>query len=550
MEDVMTMHSGRRLVALICLLLLFAGLGGTVRAQAIHEGKVTGTVASVDGAGIPGATVEISSPALMGGRRSATTSARGTYVLLNLPPGRYTVGASMSGFKNIQRENIEVTSAAAVTLDFTLPVGAVTETVTVRAEGPVVDPKPSTIDSRIDRDLLDKLPTSRDAFYDLALPTPGMFEGSGAPSQSTEFQSPPAYGSATNENVFLINGVDATNPRAGSFGSVVNVTDDAVEEVRIVALGSKAEYGSYSGAAIDVLTKSGSNAFHGSGAFYSLLGTPSSNQPAAGADLGAPWLYVGEGEQLAGQTKKDWEASATLGGPIVKEKLWFFGAFDYLRGSSLPPRWPLKSESWGHYADVKLSAAPFTKHRTSVSYHHENNAGNGWDRRSQPAWDTSMTYGSKSVNNTVSGQWQWFPSGTTTANAKYLGFWTKDKPYIPTDAPTHPGYINWWKWADYGVNGAFPYVEGYQSSRHTIQADVSHYAEGFLGEHDLKFGVQYTKGRSNSQGGYFQNYVNFLYPYRLTQNVQEMKDWYGDNGLLFYNQKDTINPSLAVRTAD
>ncbi len=105
----MTMHSGRRLVALICFLLLFAGLGGTVRAQAIHEGKVTGTVASVDGAGIPGATVEISSPALMGGRRSATTSARGTYVLLNLPPGRYTVGASMSGFKNIQRENIEVT---------------------------------------------------------------------------------------------------------------------------------------------------------------------------------------------------------------------------------------------------------------------------------------------------------------------------------------------------------------------------------------------------------------------------------------------------------
>jgi len=77
---------------------------------------------------------------------------------------------------------------------------------------------------------------------------------------------------------------------------------------------------------------------------------------ADGADLGAPWLYVGEGEQLAGQTKKDWEASATLGGPIVKEKLWFFGAFDYLRGSSLPPRWPLKSESWGHYADAKLSA--------------------------------------------------------------------------------------------------------------------------------------------------------------------------------------------------
>jgi hypothetical protein len=102
----------------------------------------------------------------------------------------------------------------------------------------------------------------------------------------------------------------------------------------------------------------------------------------------------------------------------------------------------------------------------------------------------------------------------------------------------------------FGINGAFPYVEAYQSSRNTLQADVSHFAEGFLGEHDVKFGVQYTKGRSNSQGGYFQNYVNFLYPYRWTQSVQYMQSWYGDTGLMFYNQKDTINPSLTVRTGD
>src|SRR5206468_12708882 len=155
--------------------------------------------------------------------------------------------------------------------------------------------------------------------YDLALTTPGMSEGSGAATGSTEFQSPTAYSSATNENVFLINGVDATNPRAGSFGSLVNVNYDTVEEVRVVALGSKAEYGSFSGAAIDVVTKSGSNAFHGTGAVYSLLGSPSSNQPGPNDNLGAPWLYVGEGEQLAGDTKKDWEGSATIGGPIKKE---------------------------------------------------------------------------------------------------------------------------------------------------------------------------------------------------------------------------------------
>jgi hypothetical protein len=544
------MQLGKTPWAAVGLSLLLVGVSvSSVRAQAVTEGKITGLVTSEDGASLPGATVGIEGPALLA-KRTATTSARGVYVFLNVPVGRYQITVSRDAFKTVVYQNVDVSAATVTTVDVTLPVGTLQETVTVTAESPIVDTRTSTVDSKIDRDLLDKLPTSRDAFYDLALTTPGMFEGSGAATQTTEFQSPTAYGSATNENVFLINGVDATNPRAGSFGSLVNVNYDAVEEVRIVALGSKAEYGSYSGAAIDVLTKSGSNAFHGSAAYYTKLGTPSSNQPGAGENWATDWLYAGEGEQLAGTTKKDWEGSFTLGGPIVKDKLWFFLAGDYNRGASLPPRWDLLSESWGRYADAKISAAPFPKHRAFVSYHYENNDWNGGSWGSQPEWDTSMTYGSKSKNNTVSAQWQWFPSGTTTATAKYLGFWTTDLPYIPKDHPDHPGYINWWKWAQYGINGAFPYVEGYQSSRHTIQADVSQYAEGFLGTHDIKFGVQYTKGRGNSKGGYFQNYVNFLYPYRWTQSVQYMQSWYGDTGLIFYNQRDTINPSLTVRTAD
>jgi hypothetical protein len=539
--------------AISCSLLLVGLSVRTGHAQSIQQGKITGTVVSEDRLALPGATIEISSPALMTGTRSTTSSSKGSYVFLNVPPGKYKLSASSSGFKTVSRDDIDVAAGAVVTLDLTLPVGTMQETIVVSG-GSIVDTKTSSIETRFDADLVEKLPTSRDAFLDLALTAPGMSEGSGAPSGTTEFQSPTAYSGATNENVFLINGVDATNPRAGSFGSLVNVNYDTVEEVRVVALGSKAEYGSFSGAAIDVLTKSGSNDFHGSAAFYSKLGSVANNQPGAGEDLGAPFLFVGEGEQLAGEVKKDWEGSATLGGPIVKDKLWFFGAFDYTRGASLPPRWPLQSESWNRYADAKLSAAPFKNHNAWVAYHYENNDGNGWSWGSQPGWDTSMTYGSKQSNNTVSSQWQWFGSPKTTLSAKYLGFWTKDKPYLPAERPDHPGYINWWKWTDaygsYGVNGAFPYVEGYQSSRNTIQADVSHFAEGFLGAHDVKFGVQYTKGRSNSQGGYFQNYVNFLYPYRWTQSVQYMQSWYGDTGLLFYNNRDTINPSLTVRTGD
>ena len=544
-----------RVVAATCLAFLLVGVGvGSVWAQAVHEGKVTGTVMSEDGVPLPGATVEISSPALLAGTRTTTTSARGTYVFLNLPPGTYSVTASRDAFKTLVHEQIEVSAASVATVDFTLPVGTIEERVTVTAEASIVDTKTSTIDSKIDRELLDKLPTSRDAFYDLALSTPGMFTGSGAPTQSTEFQSPTAYGSATNENVFLINGVDATSPRAGSFGALVNVNYDAVEEVRIVALGSRAEYGSYSGAAIDVLTKSGSNEFHGSAAFYSKIGSVADNQPGTGEAFGSDFLYVAEGDNPAGDIKKDWEGALTLGGPVVKDKLWFFGAFNYIRGATLPPLRTVESESWGRYGDLKLSAAPFTNHRAFVAYHYEDNDNTGGSWGSPPGWDPTMIYGTAQKNNTVSAQWQWFAGAKTTVSGKWLGFWTKDNPNIPEDAPANPGYINWWKWTDaygsYGVGGAFPYVEGYDSSRNTLQADVSHYAEGFLGEHDIKFGAQYTKGRSNSKGGYFQNYVNFLYPYRWTQSVQYMQSWYGDSGLLFYNNRDTINPYLTVRTAD
>ena len=210
------MQSVHRFGSVVCCsfvcLLLSANL---VRAQAIHEGKLGGTVAGADRAVIPGATVEISSPALLGGPRSGVTSDSGTFLFLNLPIGRYTVKASLQGFKTIVRENIDVSADATVSVDLILEVGEIKETVTVSAAGPIVDTKSSTIDTRFRSEMLEKLPTSRDAFYDLALTAPGMFEGSGAPSQTTEFQSPTAYGSATNENVFLINGVDATSPARG-----------------------------------------------------------------------------------------------------------------------------------------------------------------------------------------------------------------------------------------------------------------------------------------------------------------------------------------------
>jgi hypothetical protein len=548
------MHKARKILFIICFLALYLAVVNVnmVRAQSVLEGKLTGTVTDDKGELLPGVTVEITGPSVMG-KRSALTSAKGIFVFLNVPRGTFKLTASMPGFKTYVQEDVILGAGSTVDIKVVMQIGAIEEQVTVVAASPIVDVKTSTVDSRLEREMLAKLPTTRDAFYDLSLTTPGMFDhgssGGGLPS-------PTAYSGASNENVFLVNGVNATNPRGASFGSLVRVNYNSVEEVRVIALGTKAEYGSFSGAAIDVLTKSGSNAFHGNAALYAEpVKWRTSNQPGDTDTYGTSWLWVGTPDSPAntlygGPPKKSWEGNLTFGGPIIKDKIWFYGGFDYIYSAGKRPRWDVLNESWGRYADMKISAEPLRNHRAWGAYHYESNDGTGWSWGSQPEWDTTATYGVASKNNTVSAQWQWLPGSKTILTAKYLGFWTNDTPHVPEDSPDHPCYINWWKWASYGINGAFPYIEGWHSNRQTIQADVSHYAEDFIGEHDIKFGVQFTKGRSDSLGGYFQNYVNFLYPYRWTQDVQYMQSSYGDTGLIFYNYQDHINPFMTVATAD
>ncbi len=524
-----------------------------VRAQSILDGKLTGTITEASGDPLPGVAIEITSPALISGKRATVTSARGTYVFLNLPVGVYKIMATLPGFKTTVQDKVGISAGGSLEVNLKLEPGAIEEQITVLAASPVIDTKSSAIDSKLENQMISRLPTSRDAFYDLSLTTPGMFDHG---SNAGWLPSPTAYSGSSNENVFLVNGVNATNPRGSSFGPLVKVNYNAVEEVRVVALGSKAEYGSFSGAAIDVLTKSGSNSFHGNaGVFFEPVKWRRSNQPGDAVTYGTDWLWIAKEGSPAnnlygGPPQHDYELNATLGGPIIKDKIWFYGGFDYYNSVTNRARWSIPVPSWSRYFDMKVTAEPFKSHRAWLSYHHENSDYSGGSWGSEPQWDTSMTYGVASKNDTVSGQWQWLPSSTTIFTGKYLGFWTNDTPHVPSDAPDHPGYINWWKWASYGINGAFPYIEGWHSNRQTIQADVSHYAENFLGEHDIKFGAQFTKGRSNSLGGYFQNYANFLYPYRWTQNVNYMQSWYGDTGLIFYNLHDAVNPFLTVGTSD
>ena len=527
---------GRALMALVCVLLLVP----VVRAQSILDGKIVGTITDDKGEALPGATLEITSPALIG-KRSAVTSARGTYVFLKLPGGTYKLTASMPNFKTVVQENIVVTAGSTQTVDLILPMGAIEETVTVTGAAPVVDVKTSSIDSKISREMLDKLPTSRDSFYDLSLSTPGMFDVG-----KNVMGSPTAYGGSTQENIFLVNGVDTTNPRGAAWGSMINVNYDNVEEVRIISLGSKAEYGNFSGAAIDVITKSGSNEFHGSLAGYGQLGTPKAGPPKAGS-LGRDWLFLEPGDDYRAFPKSNLELDLTISGPFISSKLWFFAAGNYINSKDKVLNWEPYQRFTGRYGDIKITGTPFKNNYAWVSYHYEKNNSGGTTDGSLN-WDPSMAYDGFDQSQALSSQWQWIPSPATILSVKFLGFLVNSRTELPDDAPDHAGYINWWKAVpfDMGVGGAFMGWNHEKTSRTTIQADVSQYAENFLGEHDIKFGVQYTRGRLKGTGGDFFGkelidpntgedlgffgYYQTAYMYRWNYSQSYMQDYYGDPG--------------------
>ena len=546
--------STRSPIRFLPLLLVALLIAPAALAQSVSEGSITGTVTTSTGESIRGVPVKIASAALVTGERSTVSDESGRFVFLSLPPGTYTLTASLDGFRPFQTKNIVLSSGDKSDIKVKLQQGTYSEELTIVASAPVVDTKTATVQTTFTTELLDKIPTARNAFYDLAITAPGM---ASVGSEESWLASPSAYGSAANENLFLVNGVNATNPRGAPWGSLVSVNYNTVEEVNVISLGSKAEYGSFSGAAIDVLTKSGSNDFKGDLAFFSQLGNASDNYTL---DYGDDLFYADPNDVLTTVPQGSTEMSLTFGGPVLRDRIWFYGGVAKNSAETDTPLFEPLATYDAQLFDIKFTADFNAKHRAWAAYHREDleNGNNTWGQ----TWDPTMAYDQETMNDTYQLQYQWVVSDRLLVSGKYLGFQTNQEPTVVSDID-HPGYINWWKWIgtqSIGLEGAFPYVEAQKSKRNTIQVDASSYATDFLGQHELKYGAQYTTSNGDWQGGYFHGYANFAYPYPYNYGPAANWWWNGpadwqwgtDEDPVFpmYNNKVYRNPWLTVRKAD
>jgi hypothetical protein len=299
-------RKSRWLSTFLVLALAVLGLTANV-AHSQTTGDIDGTVSDTNNSPLSGASVEIKSSALQG-IRMAVTDAAGRFRFPALPPGVYTVVASLSGFTKVEKSNIHVQLGATATLPITLSV-SVKEEIIVTGEASVIDTAKTVIGTNTSAESLSKLPLARN-FSSVAFRAPGT--GTDVLGGIT------VYGATSLENQFIIDGVNTTGIRLGDQGKTLN--QEFVQEVEVKTGGYEAEYGRALGGVINVVTKSGGNEFHGDAFGYDI---PHS---VAAADAHTADRAVAGLASLAVANRVDY--GLDLGGYFVKDRLWFFGAYD------------------------------------------------------------------------------------------------------------------------------------------------------------------------------------------------------------------------------
>jgi Carboxypeptidase regulatory-like domain len=305
-------------------------LAGPVMAQGQQSGTLSGRLASSDNLALPGATVTVSSSALQG-VRTVVSDINGVYSLQRLPPGDYVVTFEMDGMSSVER-HAQVSLGGVVTMDQALTVAAVSEVVVVNGARPAPVSSPAGA-FNVRADQFSLMPTGRTVFG-IAELAPGLTDNTPNNNQVT------VAGGFAYDNVFLMDGVDINDNVLGQPNALF--IEDAIQEVQVLTSGVSAEYGRFGGGVVNVITKSGSNLF--SGAFRTNVTNPAWSTETP--------FEKGAGTTHASKLSPTYEA--TFGGPVTRDRVWFFG------GSRVE-----RTTTQGTFAQTRT---PYTSHNDNTRY--------------------------------------------------------------------------------------------------------------------------------------------------------------------------------------
>ena len=346
------------------------GIVSLLSAQvALETGSIRGVVTDPEGTPLPGVSVTASGPNLIGSI-SDVTKADGSFRLPSLPIGRYVVVASLAGFQITRREEVVVSVSMTTTINYQLKPSTLKEEVTVVATSPVVDIERTHVSMSIQTTEIQKLPVNR-TLTNLVNLTAGAV---GAVVRST----------ASSNNNYSLDGVTTQDPDTG--GNTYTVQYDAMEEVELMTGALPAQVGMAAGTFVNVVTKSGGNEFHGQvQAFYSnesLVQFLFSEAERNALGLGKPAIPT-----------LSMDLSGILGGPIIKDKLWFFADFAYQRTVNRSPLIPttILGVSYNPYDMPETYDRIFLKLTTQLSKALRVSVVSSFELLNRPAWNWYWT---------------------------------------------------------------------------------------------------------------------------------------------------------------
>jgi outer membrane receptor protein involved in Fe transport len=535
----------------LCVLLL---LEAAVSAQRT-TGDLSGVVRDATGAVLPGVTVSVKGSNIAGAQTTVTGEA-GTYRLLNLPPGTYEVTFELSGFRTHVLQGVRINLGSVLEQNVGLELTQLTESVSVVAETPIVDTTSNEVSTTFSQDWVGNAPTRRYGFYDLVAHAPGAVKGGdgGAASERRTMM----FGGSFDENAFQLDGVNVTDNFFSEGFSEPN--PDAIEEVEVLALGAPAEYGNVMGAVYNIVTKQGTNTFHGDASyFFQSNGLTANNTKDVTLPNGdfadacsddptarCPW------------TRGDYfEVSGQLGGPIVRDRLWFFGSYGRQRdefttvgvNSALPgSSLNTKKDRYLAKATWQISAAQ----RLVANFHYDKSprdSGYSFNETPSTAWTRTQKAPTPGAAYTAT------LSNRTTLDLRYSGFYGSVTGY-PTDpnAPlTEPRLYNG---TTGKISGGHYYWYTYDADRTTVTGKITHHADEFLGaSQDFHFGVQYNQAGVSgiygyndwiytyTDGGQTLGYGNVRQPFSYGARIRNIGAFVDDNVRI----GDRLTLNLGVR---
>jgi hypothetical protein len=280
---------------------------------------ISGVVRDTSGGVLPGVTVEAGSPVLIEGSRSTVTGSDGKYQITDLRPGDYTVTFTLTGFKTVRREGIRLPAAFTATLNADLEVGQLEESITVSGESPLVDVRNSVSQAVVDRETLDLIPTGKDPFAvgqliaGVTTATPDV--GGTQIMQQPTLQ---VHGSSNNDNVFMVDNVQIQHIGFGGNQTGFYFNDGLMQEIsyQTSSLPAEAPVG---GVQINMIPRDGGNQY--SGSFFATAGNERFQSNNLTDD------HIALGFTARNRVKSVYDVNATLGGPILRNRLWFFSTY-------------------------------------------------------------------------------------------------------------------------------------------------------------------------------------------------------------------------------